>query len=57
MSKLAVMVTSWLKTIKNAYLATRCAKLATMILHSVFHHKLAKLNSKVDSSILVQQVW
>lgn len=44
-SKHVVMVTSWLETIKNAYLVPRCAKLASMSLIIALLQKLVMSNS------------
>lgn len=57
MSPHVVMVTTWLETIKNAYLAPKCAQLASMIPICALLQKLVTSNSWVDSILLVQQVW
>jgi len=54
--KNVVMVTIQPETKKNAYLVMLCVKLASMILLIVLHQKLVKLNSWVNSMILVQKV-
>jgi hypothetical protein len=56
-SKHVAMVTSWLETIKNAYLALHCAKHASMNLISALLQKLVMSNSWVNSMPNVQKVW